>query len=64
MCSLALVVLIDVDEAVALLHLAGAGGDEVDGARGAVADEVDAVFIDGFFALFRTPISDLFSARV
>ena len=49
--SLALVVLVDVDEAVAFLHLAGAGGDEVDGARGAVADEVDAVFIDGFFHL-------------
>ena len=47
--SLALVVLVDVDEAVALFHLAGAGGDEVDGAPGAVVDEVDAVFIDVFF---------------
>ena len=45
----ALVVLVDVDEAVALFHLAGAGGDEVDGAPGAVVDEVDAVFIDVFF---------------
>lgn len=47
--SLALVVLVDVDEAIAFLHLAGADGDEADGAPGAVVDEVDAVFIDVFF---------------
>lgn len=50
--SRALVVLVDVDEAVAFLHLAGVGGDEVDGARGAVANEVDAVFVDGFLDPF------------
>ena len=39
--SLALVVLVDVDEAVAFLHLAAAGGDEADGAPGAIAEEVE-----------------------
>lgn len=39
----AVVVLIDVDEAIALAHLAGAGGHQVDGTPPDVGDQVDAV---------------------
>ena len=44
--ALVVVVLIDVDEAVALVHLAGRSGYEVDAAPRRVADEVHAVLID------------------
>ena len=41
--AVTVVVFVDVDVAVALLHLAGAGGDDVDAAPGGVGDEVHAV---------------------
>ena len=37
---------VDIDETVALAHLTGGGGDEVDGAPGSVTPEVDAVESD------------------
>ena len=43
----AVVMLVDVDEAVALAQLAGAGGDDVDGAPPGVADDIGAIFLNG-----------------
>lgn len=42
------VVFIDVDEAVAFVHFAGGGGDDVDWGPHGVAEQLDTVFVDGF----------------
>ena len=47
----AVVVLVHIDEAVALVHLAGGGRDQVDAAPGGVAHQVDAVLFHRLFHL-------------
>ena len=51
-CSVAFVIAVDVDEAVALLHFAGREGYAVDAAPWRVAHQIDAVLFDSFFHFF------------
>ena len=51
--ALAFVVLVHIDEAVPLLHLAGGSTDQVDGAPGGVAQQGQAVLVDGLFHLLN-----------
>lgn len=42
------VIFVDVDQAVAFVHFAGGGGDDVDWGPHSVAEQLNTVFVDGF----------------